>query len=65
MSKLTDKTLGEAALNQDGRTYHGPTVIQWLFEAVTGTPMSEDEAYDLIDEAQQKARANRAAEAEG
>ncbi|MEI9428667.1 hypothetical protein [Mesorhizobium sp. Cs1299R1N3] len=59
MPKLTDKTLGEAALNPDGKTYHGPTAVRWMMEALTGKPFSAAEADKLIAEAQERAKAKR------
>jgi|GEM_PF-6815597 len=53
------KTLGEFAQNPDGRTYDGRKVAQWLFEAMTGKPMSDEEASRLVAEAQEKARRRR------
>jgi len=61
---ITDKTLGEACLNPDGQTYDGRKVARWLFEAVTGKPMSEAEAEDLIAEAKARAHAKRLADAQ-
>lgn len=52
MSKATDVPLHEFALNPgDPETYDGRKVARWLFEAVTGAPMSEQEAEALVDEA--------------
>lgn len=53
------KTLHEFAANPDGKTFDGRKVAQWLFEAMTGKPMSDAEAQQLIDEAQAKAAARR------
>lgn len=53
---ITDKNLHDATVNPDGKTYDGHKVAQWLFEAVTGKPMSEEEAKQLVAEAQQKAK---------
>lgn len=58
--KATDKTLGDFCQNPDGKTYDGRKLAQWLFEAVTGKPISAEEAQSLIDEAQAKARARSA-----
>lgn len=55
MSRLTDKTLGEACLNPDGKTYDGRKVARWLIEAVTGKPVSEEEGQAIVDEAQRRA----------
>lgn len=57
MASLTGKTLQEAALNPDGVTYHGPTALRWIFEAVTGKELTEEEGRELVAQAQQKARA--------
>lgn len=53
MSKLTDKPLGEACGNGDG-TYNGFTAMRWLFEALTGKPMSDQEVRQLFEEAKAK-----------
>jgi hypothetical protein len=53
------KTLGEFAANPDG-TYDGRKVAQWLFEAMTGKPMSDGEAAALVEKARQKAEQRRA-----
>lgn len=53
------KTLGEFAKNPDGKTYDGRKVAQWLFEVMTGKPMSDEDAERLIDEAQKKAASRR------
>lgn len=58
MTKLTDKTLGEAAGNGDG-TYRLNDVARWLFEATTGKPMSKEEADGLIAEAMAKRAARK------
>ena len=60
MSRLTDKTLGEATANGDG-TYNGVTLVRWLYEATTGKPMDEAAALDLIEKARAKAREKKAA----
>lgn len=60
MSRITDKTLGDACRNPDGKTYDGRKLAQWLFEAVSGKPMSDAEAQKLVDEAAAKAKARRA-----
>ena len=52
---IGDRTLGEFAGNPDGKTYDGRKVAQWLFEAATGKPMSDQEAQQLVDEAQRRA----------
>jgi hypothetical protein len=60
-SKLTDKTLGEAAQNPDG-TYNGVAALRWLAEALSGTSISEAEGQELLRKAQEKARAKLEAE---
>lgn len=57
---IGNKTLGEFALNQDGKTYDGRKVVQWLFEVTTGKPMSNEDAQKLVEEAQRKAAERRA-----
>lgn len=57
---IGNKTLGQFALNPDGKTYDGRKVVQWLFEAATGKPMAKDEASKLVEEAQRKAAERRA-----
>ena len=61
MTRLTDKTLGEATANGDG-TYNGLTAMRWMFEALTGKPLSEEEVNKLADEARAKAREKKAAQ---
>lgn len=56
---IDGKTLGEFALNPDGKTYDGRKVVQWLFEATTGTPMSDEQARKLVEDAYQKAAERR------
>ena len=60
MAKLTDKTLGEVSANGDG-TYNGLTALRWMFEALTGKPLSENEVNKLADEARAKAHEKKAA----
>jgi hypothetical protein len=50
---MFDKTLEEAAANGDG-TFSGLKTIQWLHHAMTGKPLSDDEAKNLLDEAQER-----------
>lgn len=52
--KITDKTLGEAAMNPDG-TYNGYRAIEWLFAAVTGKELQPGESADIIQKAQKMA----------
>lgn len=55
MTKATDQSLHEFARNPgDAETYDGRKVARWLFEAVTGKPMSEQEAEGLVDEARRR-----------
>ena len=61
MSKITDKTMGDACRNPDGKTYDARKLAQWMFEAMTGKPMSDADAQKLVDEAAAKAKARRAA----
>lgn len=41
------KTLGEAALNPDGETYNGFKAMQWMYHAVTGKELSDEEAQEI------------------
>ena len=54
------KTLQEFAVNPDGKTYDGRKVAQWLFEAMTGKPMSDAEAAELVEKAKQMAAQRKA-----
>ena len=54
------KTLQEFAGNPDGKTYDGRKVAQWLFEAMTGKPMSDAEAAELVEKAKQMAAQRKA-----
>lgn len=47
---IGDRTLHEFAANGDG-TFDGRKVVQWLFEATTGKPMSDEDAKKLVAEA--------------
>lgn len=49
-------TLHDFARNPDGNSYDGRKVIQWLFEATTGMEMSDAEAQEIVDRAQEQAR---------
>lgn len=60
MTKLTDKPLFDVARNQDGKTYNGITAMRWMYEALSGKPLSEEEALKIAEEARAKA-ARRAA----
>lgn len=53
------KTLGDYALNPDGKTYNAAGAAQFLFKAATGFEMPRDEAEKLVAEAQEKARKRR------
>lgn len=57
MSK--EKTLDEAALNEDGKTYNGIKLIQFLYKSTTGLELSVEEAEEMIKESQQKAKRKR------
>lgn len=49
------KTLGEAALNPDGKTYNGAKALSWLSEVLNpGKGMSEKDVADLWNEARAK-----------
>lgn len=48
------QTLGDFARNPDGQTYDGRKVAQFLFEAMTGKPLSEEEAQAMVDEAKRR-----------
>lgn len=56
---LTDKTLEEASINPDGKTYNGLTVMRWLHEATTGKQLSEEDARALAEEARARSEAKR------
>jgi len=51
---IENKTLGDFARNPDGKTYDGRKVAQWMFEALTGKPMSDEEAQALVDKAMER-----------
>lgn len=50
------KTLGEAALNPDGKTYNGAKALSWLSAVLSkgGSGLSEQEVRDLWDEAKKR-----------
>lgn len=50
------KTLGDYALNPDGKTYNAVGLIQFLWKATTGKDMSREEAQKMVDEAAEKRR---------
>jgi hypothetical protein len=64
MPKITDKDLGEACANGDG-TYNGFKLMQWLFEATTGEPVSKEEVEELWAKAHAEAKARRDVRAPG
>jgi len=55
---ITDKDLHSASADGDG-TYNGLVAIRWMYEALSGKPMSDEEARKLWAEAQAKAKAKR------
>lgn len=60
MTKLTDKPLFDAARNEDGKTYNGITAMRWMYEALSGKPLSEEEALKIAEEAKANAAQRRA-----
>lgn len=60
MSKLTDQPLFDAARNADGKTYNGITAMRRMYEALSGKPLSEEEALKIAEEAKAKAAQRRA-----
>ena len=56
------ETLGDYALNPDGKTYNAAGLAQFLFKATTGKEMSADDAAKLVADAQAKAAARKAAQ---
>lgn len=52
---LIDKPLFDACANPDGKTYNGITAMRWMHEALTGKPLSEEDAMKLVEEAKAKA----------
>lgn len=55
---ITDKDYMAACANGDG-TYSGTKAVQWLMEAMTGKPMSDEDARALVAEAQERAKAKK------
>lgn len=53
------KTLGDFALNPDGKTYKAIGLAEFLFFAMTGKQMSEDEAKELDAEGVARAKARK------
>lgn len=60
MAKITDQDLHTACANGDG-TYSGVKLAQWLVEAVSGKPLSEEDAQQIIEDAKVRAAAKKAA----
>lgn len=58
MTNITDQDLYTACSNGDG-TYSGVKLAQWLVEAVSGKPLSKEDAEEIIKKAQDKAKARR------
>ena len=54
MKSITDDDYSTACANGDG-TYDGRKAVRWVFEALTGKPMTAAEADALIEEAKQRA----------
>lgn len=54
------KTLGEAALNPDGKTYNGFKALSWLSAAVNkGKGLSEDEVKRIWEEVKARKAAKK------
>lgn len=64
MGKITDKDVFAATSNGDG-THNGVKLVQWLYEASTGKPMSEADAKDLVAKAQAEGKRRLAQRREG
>ncbi|NTG94245.1 hypothetical protein [Rhizobium rhizogenes] len=58
MSRITDQDLYTACSNGDG-TYSGVKLAQWLVEAVSGKPLSEEDAKQIIEDAKARAAEKR------
>jgi len=56
MSDKKEQTLNEAALNPDGKTYNGIKAMQWMFTALSGKEMTEEEAVEMFRVAKEKAK---------
>lgn len=56
MSRLTDKSLQEASINPDGKSYNGVTAMRWLYESLSGKALTEQEALQIAEEAKQRAK---------
>lgn len=61
MGKITDQDYTTACSNGDG-TYSAYKAAQWLIEATTGKPLSDEEAKKLVDDAIARRKARDAAE---
>lgn len=48
------KTLDEAALNPDGKTYNGARALSWLSRVIGGVGMTEAEVMRMWEEAKAK-----------
>jgi hypothetical protein len=59
MSNLTDKPLMTACVNPDGKTYNSVIAMRWLHEALTGKPLSEEDALKLVERGKQIAEQRR------
>jgi len=55
---MKSKTLGEACANGDG-TYNGLKLMQWLFEALTGKPLSDKDMSEIAADARKIADLRR------
>jgi hypothetical protein len=64
MGKITDKDVFAATSNGDG-THNGVKLAQWLYEATTGKPMSDEDAKDLVAKAVAEGKRRREAKLEG
>jgi hypothetical protein len=54
------RTLGEAALNPDGKTYNGACAMSWLSEALSpGNGISPEEVQKIWDEAVARKKAQQ------
>lgn len=64
MGKITDQDVFAATSNGDG-THNGVKLVQWLYEATAGKPMSEEDAKALLKKAAAEAVRRRQAELRG
>lgn len=60
MNTAPDTNIDDFTSNGDG-TYNGIKLVQFLMEALTKKPCSEDSAAEIIAEAQARAKAKREA----